>query len=247
MGTFIIGGEEVQTHLDVRNFREQGVHQFHGKRLKKITEVVVHESVTRSAKVTLKVLKKRQLGIHLVVTETGAIVQHADLLDRMSHAGPHNSAAVGIEVTNPYYPKYLNRRTPWKKVIDAPWADKGEYVVPLPEQAETLAQLVGWLSEADATHIPRIWRGFGDDHMAMGRVRNGKTRRPGIWAHTYWGHADGSWPVLYAMMRLELGIEQSRAYEWAIELATGAQGSADLSPVFAWINREPNEGPNFHD
>lgn len=256
----IVGGRVLRASdaLHVTNYKARGVHRFTGPRMRRVKEVVVHESVTRSEKATIHVLKKKRkgvkLGIHFTVAADGQVFQHADLLDRMNDAGVHNPAEVGIEVTNPFYPRNLTRRTPWERVIDAPWADGGAYVVPLPEQAESTAQLLRWLIgyTEGPIQIPDVWVGRNvefeeNETMAMARIPQGKKRRPGVWAHTYWGHSDGSWPVLYAWLRLCAGVDAARAYEWAISLATGVQDFVDLGPVFTWSRREPNTGPSAHD
>lgn len=241
-GSIIVAGVDWwPTSFDVRNFRELGVHHFKGKRLNKITEVIVHESVTRSAADTIKVLRNRKpkpLGIHLVVTEDATVIQHADLLHKMGHAGPHNPCSVGIELTNPFYPHNLFKKGKrrqglvWERIIeDAPWAHKGKYVLPTPAQAETNYQLVKWLVETDiegVLEIPRVWRGYSDGDLAMHRVAGGKKRSPGIWAHTYWNHSDGAWLVLYAWLR-DFGYEPSRAFEEAIRRATDVMSATVLT------------------
>jgi hypothetical protein len=116
-------------------------------------------------------------------------------------------------------------------VIEAPWAHRNRYVVPTPEQAEATARLLGWLTSPDAEglSIPRTWIGLDDAHMAMGRVAGADQRRPGIYAHHNFHHADGAWPVLYAWLRLEAGLAPCAAYEEAVRLASGARRSVDIS------------------
>lgn len=222
--------------LDVSNFHDASVHRFKGRDRtgRAVNEVVVHESVTRTAKDTIAVLKRRGLGVHLVVEADGRVTQHGDLAhDRLAHAGGHNGPSVGVEVTNPYYESYLRYGLPWSRVIDAPWAHKNRYVVPTPEQAEATARLVGWLTSPEATglSIPRTWIGLDGARLAMGRIADGDDRRPGIWAHHRFHHADGSWPVLYAWLRLEAGLAPCAAYEEAVRLATGARRHVDLGDL----------------
>src|SRR5690606_36552228 len=108
-----------------------------GSRWDRWQQLILHETVTRSVDSTVKVLLKRKLGVQLIVGPDGEVTQHGDLADdRLAHAGGHNSPSVGIEVVNPYYPKYASAKHPWKRVIDAPWAHRRRYVVPTPEQAE---------------------------------------------------------------------------------------------------------------
>jgi hypothetical protein len=56
----------------------------------------------------------------------------------------------------------------------------------------------------------------------MGPVGAAKTVSPGIYAHHYFGHADGAWLVLYAWLRLEAGLSKEDARTEAVRLATGA-------------------------
>jgi len=198
-----------------------------------VTEVILHETVTTSVATTLRVLERRSLGVHFIVGPDGAVTQHGDCtLDRMAHAGRHNLPSVGIEVVNPYYPKYLRSAHPWQQVIDAPWAHKKQYVVPSKAQAEATAQLVAWLTQGNGgLLIPRRWIGLKKSRLAMGRVLSAKFRKPGIYAHTYFGHADGPWLILYAWLRLEAGLAPEAAYDEATRRATGARRRVDLSDL----------------
>jgi len=219
----------------VQNFLEPDVHRFSGRdRSGPITEVIVHETVTRSVASTIKVLERRKLGVHLIVGPGGAVTQHGDLArDRLAHAGGHNAPSVGIEVVNPYYPEYLKPNLPWSTVIEAPWAHKKRYVLPTATQAEATAAIVDWLtsSKTDSLCIPRCWVGLADGILAMGRVPRSRRRNPGIYAHHYFGHADGAWLVLYAWLRIEAGLEPEAAYREATARAVGARRTVDLADL----------------
>ena len=235
---FVVAGRVLPAPcgLDVTNFHDPEVHRFTGRDRsgRAVTEVIVHESVTRSAADTVAVLERRRLGVHLVVAADGRVTQHGDLAhDRLAHAGGHNGPSVGIEVTNPYYPKYLRDGLPWSRVIDARWAHRGRYVLPTPEQAEATSRLVGWLTSpaAEGLSIPRTWIGLDGAQLAMGRVEGADHRRPGVYAHHAFGHADGSWLVLYAWLRLDAGIGPCAAYEEAAGRAEGARRVIDLSDL----------------
>ena len=151
--------------------------------------------------------------------------------DRLAHAGGHNGPSVGIEVVNPYYPKYMRPMLRWKRVIDAPWAHRQRYVVPTLEQAEATSELVRLLTGGDIAGlaIPRVWRGLARTTMAMNRLLDGDKRIPGVYAHTYFHHADGSWLALYAWLRLEAGLPPCVAYEEAIRRAIGVRFRADIT------------------
>jgi hypothetical protein len=236
--TLIVAGTDVQAPagLRVRNYRDPDVTRFTGRDRsgREVNELILHETVTRSVASTVNVLLKRKLGVQLIIGPDGEVTQHGDLAhDRLAHAGGHNGPSVGIEVVNPYYPKYASSTLPWKRIIDAPWAHQGHYVVPTPEQAEAIAQLVQLLTSGslDGLSIPRAWRGISGSRLTMSRIADGDQRVPGIYAHTYFHHADGAWLVLYAWLRIEAGMPECVAYEEAVRRATGVRRSVDLSDL----------------
>ena len=234
---FIVGGKEIDPPpgLDVLNFNDASVHRFRGRDRtgKPVTELVIHETVTRSATDTVAVLKKRRLGVHLILDEHGRFTQHGDLAcDRLAHASQHNAPSIGIEVVNPYYPSYLEPRMAWSTVIDAPWAHKKKYVLPTPAQAEAVARFIEWVtSPASGLAIPRTWIGLVGSALAMGLVESAAKLRPGLYAHHCFGHADGAWLVLYAWLRLEAGLAPEIAFDEAVQRATGVRRRVDLSDL----------------
>lgn len=202
----------------------------------KVTELIVHESVTTGRDRTVAVLRKRKLGVQFILDPHGQVTQHADLVhDRMAHAGwRHNSRSIGIEVVNPYYPEYVPKDSSvWERAIDANWAHKKKYVVPPREQLESLYDLLRDLLAIETPEfgIPQTWIGWNKRRYSMGRAWQGSFPRPGIYAHAAFGHADGCFPVLYCILRAEAGLDSGSAYVKAIELATKARWSADTS----WI------------
>jgi hypothetical protein len=240
-GGFIVGGKATcpVEGLSIRTFAEDGVHRFaaKGKRTRAV-ELVIHETVTRSVDSTIAVLKKRGLSVHLVMGADGALTQHGDLAtDILWHASQHNGASFGVEVVNPYYPSYLKPGLPWDRVIKAPWAHKGEYVLPTPSQAEAVAALVRW---TEHTRQRRL-RGSRNEaqceapvpkprpHARHRDARRGRARL----AHQYFGHADGSMLVLYAWLRFEAGLAPDVAFEEAVKRATGVRRAdvRDLLPT----------------
>lgn len=238
--TLIVAGADVAAPagLRVRNYRAPGVTRFAGRDRsgRVVNELILHETVTRSVDSTVKVLLKRKLGVQLIVGPNGEVTQHGELAhDRLAHAGGHNGPSVGIEVVNPYYPKYASAKLPWKRIIDAPWAHQRRYVVPTPEQAEATAQLVQLLTsgDLDGLSIARTWRGISGTRLAMSRIADGDQRVPGIYAHTYFHHADGAWLALYAWLRLEAGMPECIAYEEAIRRATGVRRYVDLADLMS--------------
>ncbi len=248
MNTIVVDGRRLPPPdgISVRNYLDPDVPRFNGKDRtgSHVTEVIVHETVTRSVASTIRVLEKRKLGVHLIVGPDGEVTQHGDLArDRLAHAGRHNAPSVGIEVVNPYYPKYLKPNLPWSTVIDAPWAHKRRYVLPTLEQAEATSKLVAWLTSPDAEGlcIPRCWVGLSNGTMAMGRVPRAKRTGPGIYAHHYFGHADAAWLVLYAWLRIQAGLEPDAAYREATARAVGARRCIDIADIIEAGRRAEKE------
>jgi hypothetical protein len=124
--------------LRVRTFRDPGVVAFRGTpRRHRVSELILHETVTRDVKTTLAVLSRRRLGIHFIVGPDGEVTQHADpALTRVEHAAPHNVRSVGIEIVNPVQVRFLRRGLPWERHISAPWAVGRRYVLPTLAQVE---------------------------------------------------------------------------------------------------------------
>jgi N-acetylmuramoyl-L-alanine amidase len=236
MHSIIIHDQELPAPegLQVLNFKSGGQFRFiNQRRIGEVNELVLHETVTSSARATLDVLQQRNLGVHFILGVDGTVHQHGDLRDDfLWHAAEHNPKSVGIEVVNPYYPELMPRGGSWSRTIEAPWAHKGTYVVPPILQAEALATLVGWLlsDAAVGISIPKKWAGISNQRMAMGPTPSGG---PGVYAHHYFGHTDGSWLALYCWLRLEPGLDPETAHEAACQLATKARGSVDLSEFYA--------------
>lgn len=252
--TIIVHGKEYDaSELTVENYTaghgEIDYHYNNQKRTGPVTEIVIHETVTCSSLGTVRVLEPkspknpggRGLGIHFIADPDGTLYQHGDLADDfLWHATVHNSASIGVETVNPFDPKLLPKKdSPWSQVIDAPWAG-GKYVVPTPDQAESVAGLIDWVtSDRDdkppELQIPLVWHGLRGTKMSLGRVPGANVQKPGIYAHMYFDHGDGAWLVLYAWMRLVAGLSAEDAYAEAVKRATGAHNDgvdvSDLIPA----------------
>lgn len=238
----VVGGQKLPPPqgVNVKNFLDPSVYRFHNQsRTGPVNELVIHETVTRSWPSTVAVLKPatkdnpggRGLGVHFIADSDGTIYQHGDLAtDFLWHASQHNPVSVGIETVNPYEPQLAPKDGPWKDVIDAPWAAGGRYLVPTPEQSESVCQMVSWLTSGHGLSIPMKWAGLSGATLAMGPLTSAKSLAPGVYAHHYFGHADGCWLVLYSWLRLVGGLEPADARAAAIKLATGAHaGGVDVS------------------
>jgi hypothetical protein len=95
---------------------------------------------------------------------------------------------------------------------------------------------VRWTTSAPAPGIavPRAWPGLRDGRFALGLVAAAaKAPLPGVLAHQYFGHADGSMLVLYAWLRIEAGLAPDVAFEEAVKRATGVRRAdvRDLLPT----------------
>lgn len=227
MSAIVLDGQQASApdSMRVRTFVEDPSLAFSGsKRRKTVSELIVHETVTRDVSTTLRVLRRRRLGAHFIIAPDGEVLQAADpVTTRLEHAAPHNAASIGIEIVNPVEPRFLRPKLPWKRTVKATWAVGGSYVLPTPEQAETCAALIDTLTAVPGhgIAIPRSWRGLQGSRLVMGRVSGSRAPRPGVYAHSYFHHADGAWPVLYAWLRLEARLSPEAAFERATELASG--------------------------
>lgn len=219
------------------------------RRTNVVTELIIHETVTCNQMATLRVLQPpskgnpggRDLGVHFIVEHDGVVYQNADVLDDLTwHAEQHNGPSIGIEVVNPYEPRLLKPTGPWKHVIAAPWAAGGKYVIPTRASAEAVKRMIEFFTTPregmpDRLAVPLLWVGLRNGRMALGRVAGAEKTSPGIYAHSYFTHADGSWLVLYSWLRIVAGLSPEDAYTQAVERAMGASaiGAAvdDLLPA----------------
>lgn len=235
MSNFIVRGKSIPAPdgLIVTNHVENGLPSLRNQaRTGKVTQVIVHETVTSSAKSTVDVLQQRKLGVHLIVGPEGFVYQHADLAaDECWHASEHNDMSVGIETVNPFSPKYAPSMGPWSQKISCPWAG-GDYLLPTRAQSEAVALLLQWLTSPDSElSIEKLWPGMTDQTLTMGRTPKSDLG-PGIYAHHYFAsHVDGPWLVLYAWLRLEAGLDPDSAYDEAVRRAPG-MNQIDLSDLF---------------
>lgn len=226
----IVNGQKLETPARVVTWQEDGrIVHFSGDRRQpsRVSEIVIHESVTSSVQSTERVLLNRGLGVHLIVSPEGRVTQHADLgTARLCHAGGHNGCSVAIEVVNPYYGS-KGASLPWTRVIDAAWADKGKYIVPTIEQCLAVSNLIQTITTTGM--VPRHWVGWKNNTLAMSKLpADRQSRTPGIWAHTYFAHADGAFLILYTILHLEHGLSSGAAYERAIQLASTQQKTIQL-------------------
>ena len=71
---------------------------------------VTHWDVCLNSRTCYKILQKRGISIHFAIDNDGTIYQFLDMNDIGWHASSRtiNRKAVGVEISNAYYPKYQN-------------------------------------------------------------------------------------------------------------------------------------------
>lgn len=172
-------------------------------------KLVFHQSVTHDIDVadddgegddaTEKILRKRKLGVHFMLGMTprglDETTQHNDTHHRLAHAGVLNTRSIAIEEINPYYPPL---RAPWQTLIKAPWAHKGQTILPTISQCYAAFRLTRQLCEIHG--IPAKFHGV---HPTKGfylgpLAKTYDWSQPGIYAHgQYPAHSDGLFMVAF--------------------------------------------------
>lgn len=100
--------EKVHTFKDV-GFPyplSKGLTKYSSKR--DIKSFVTHWDVCLNSMSCAKILAKRNVSVHFCIDNDGTIIQLHDMNDACWHAGNSkvNRAAVGVEISNAFYPKY---------------------------------------------------------------------------------------------------------------------------------------------
>jgi hypothetical protein len=249
MTDMIIDGARVaaRSELRISTYEEDRKLELRGApRKRPVSELIIHETVTRDVATTLRVLRKRRLGVHFIIAPDGEVLQLADpARTRLEHAAPHNVRSVGVEIVNPVEPRFLRKGLAWTRTIRARWAAGGAYVLPTLAQAEACSVLIDTFTQGTipGLTIPRAWRGLRDGDLAMGRVAGAERPKPGIYAHCYFHHADGAWPVLYAWLRLDGGLSDADAFEAAAQVASGSALRVPVSSRDSTDGMEAHVGP----
>ena len=184
-----------------------------------LDQIIIHESVTTSTARTVGVLKRRKLGVHFCIDrdEAGTITNHVPVALACAHAGKaHNKRAIGLEIVNRYYGRYAEGAP----TIQAVWAHKGSYILPLEVQLEQAFLLVEFL--CDLYKLPRVFPCIRGDVFKWGRNTLHR-RKPGILAHHRFGHADGLFIEHYLASRFLLGLSHPEAWELTLKHAQGGR------------------------
>jgi hypothetical protein len=226
MGSFVIDGKLVEAPEDlvVTNFIQDGEPHFKNrKRKRKLKHFVLHETCGRTASGCKRTLKRKGYGVQLILARDGTVSCHGDLVrDQMIHANQLNKTSIGIEIVNPYAPKFAKGMA--VEIIKAEWwtwcpnKDR-RYVLPTREQLKALEILVPWLCkklgiplEFPTSHLGPKKRKIKGWRKPPKGMKTGIWRakpKPGVVAHRdFASHADGVYPLHYLMDIY--GIEYSK-------------------------------------
>ena len=203
-----VGGVRIQYQPEVDGYTcsnwldDEETHFKCRTRAKAPVHICLHESVTTSVASTVRILDSKNYGVHFMIGPDGHITQHNDpVTEQPVHANQLNSSSVGIEIVNPYSPRWMT--APWNTTIPATWwtwvpkGAKRAYVVPRSAQLQALVQLVAFLTKTIST-IPHVFptKGYGPTYRKLAGYKQKAKPKPGIVAHAdFSGHADGRYPL----------------------------------------------------
>ena len=125
------------------------------KRTKPPVSIVLHDSITATAKACWSVLERRGLSTHYMIDEAGNVYECADPEKRTTfHASAFNNTSIGIDMIALLSPSQLKRdnapnRERKKRLAERAWsAHKSKKVIDYtPEQKASLCLLVRHLCE----------------------------------------------------------------------------------------------------
>lgn len=113
-------------------------------RRRKIQSIVLHDSITDTARSTFNVLKARKLATHFTIDKDGTIYQHLDPKDAAWHVVGWNEYSIGIDIANILEPKYGGGGRPKHKA--EPWSPAAGYWDLMPAQVSALKGLLAALT-----------------------------------------------------------------------------------------------------
>jgi len=184
------GVDQVEYRPDVLGGRARRVGQI-------VNSIVLHQSVTATRDRTERVLQRKGLGICSLIDGDGKLTVYGDIGMRYTaHGNERNRCSVGVEIVNPYYPKYL--APPWSEVAKSKTAHRGREIVDTDAQLRTAAAWLTFLTELECDgpgnrriDIPRSFPTTSDagptrSHDAWFDLAVG-----GVFAH---GHRPGRYP-----------------------------------------------------
>jgi hypothetical protein len=205
-------------------------------------QMIVHESTGSSVDGAVRALLKQNLGVHYAVGMDGTVYQFADpSTETVFHTPGLNDGSVGIEFISPYSP---GAAAEGAKVIPAPWAHGGQYVVPPVDQLEVMYALTTYVSatygmgsNTDGSGGLEFAGVKGDSFYIANSGANPESS--GVVSHYNAAshikkigedpHSDGGFPTLYMALRSR-GKSKEEAYNTAIALASSSKNEVFLGP-----------------
>ena len=123
------------------------------KRSKPPQSIVLHDSITRTAKSCFRVLEKRDLSTHFLIDEDGTIYQCADPAARYTlHAAAWNRHSIGLDMINLLSTRHLKKNNRPEnarraRVVKRDWSESrnGKVIDYTAPQKESLLALVRYL------------------------------------------------------------------------------------------------------
>jgi hypothetical protein len=188
--------------MTASNFLDDGEPYFkHRTRTKPLIHFVLHETCGNTAQGCKNTILRKGYGVQLILAHDGHLSCHGDLVrDRMVHANQLNDTSFGMEVVNPYAPKYVRDKSIWHSLIKALWwtwcPDKKDrrYVTPTAPQMDVARLLVPWLCSLTGVPYRFPTKGLNKKKRQIdGLTMKPKGRPgPGVVAHQdHSSHADG--------------------------------------------------------
>ena len=143
------GSQELE--IDTKTFRSTAGK----KRTKAPVSIVLHDSITATAKACHSVLERRKLSTHYMIDEKGKVFECADPGTRTTyHASAFNNMSIGVDMIALLSPSQIKRdnapnRERKKRLVSRAWsAHKSKKVIDYtPEQKKSLYLLVRHLCE----------------------------------------------------------------------------------------------------
>lgn len=193
--------EFTEQGLSASNFMQDGEQRFKAtRRAASPIHFVLHETCGNTAKGCIKTLSDNGYGVQLIMHPSGHISCHADLvLDQVIHANQLNGTSFGVEVVNPYAPKYVRDKALWSNIIPAQWwtwCPEGDrrYVTPTEAQMKAARLLVPWLCTVTGVQYRFPTKGLNKKKPQIDGLKMKPKGRPGpgVVAHRdFASHSDG--------------------------------------------------------
>jgi len=192
----------IDAGMTASNYLDDGEPHFkHRARTKPLIHFVLHETCGNTAQGCKNTILRKGYGVQLILAHDGHLSCHGDLVrDRMVHANQLNDTSFGMEVVNPYAPKYVRDHSIWTRIIKAFWwtwcPDKKDrrYVTPTAPQMDVARLLVPWLCSLTGVPFRFPTKGLHKKKRQIDGLTMKPKGRPGagVVAHRdFASHSDG--------------------------------------------------------